>query len=443
MSLPSLSSPIFGGGLMLMISGFVLALARDIPMQVFEWIKRQVTISVLVNNSDPCFNWLTLWLNDHPYTKKARRLAVSTQGHDKEEPSLIKTVFSPSPGNHLLVYKDKWMWLHRVRKEAPAGSQGINDMLGLAPPEEYMFTMFGRDQKVIRDLIQGAYELMLKQTEEGASVFIQGHYYWSKLNGYQPRPLASVILPGNEVEKILADINEFLTSREWYHERGIPYRRGYLFYGKPGSGKTSLIMGLSDELKLNIHVLNLGNRSVSDDSLPGLMRTVPPRSIVLMEDIDAVVPDREIEEEEENEDVVESTPPSQPSTSASGKSAEKKAAQRVSLSCLLNCLDGVMASNGSMVFMTSNHPERLDPALTRPGRIDVRKEFGYVQDEQAQKLFQRFYPGAPIQLVARIGIAVKQITISMADLQQVFLEHKFDPHTACNVVESKLFIPTE
>jgi len=407
----------------LMLSGFVLAIARDVPKQVLWWFKRQVMISVEVTNSDPSFDWLTLWLNEHPYTRKARRLVVSTQKRDsdekeEQEKSSIKIIFSPSPGHHFLSYKKKWVWLSRERKDPVSGSMSLGHLL--QRPEAYTFTMFGRSQQIVRELIGEAHETMLRQQEKGASVYIHTYSYWSKLKGFEPRPLTSVILPGNAVEDILTDIKRFLSAHEWYHERGIPYRRGYLFYGIPGSGKTSLIMGLSDELKMNIYVLSLGSKTLSDDALPDLMINIPPKSIILMEDIDAVVPDRE------------TAIPKTVSSSPQDGSKEKK---NVSLSCLLNCLDGVVAGSGSIVFMTSNHPDRLDPALIRPGRVDIKREFGYVQSDQATKLFQRFYPNASLILKSRLAVAIERLRITMADLQRVFLENKTDSECVVNEIE--------
>lgn len=431
MALPTwFNSPIFGGGLILMLSGFILALARDIPKRLFIWLKSQVTIMVVVTNSDTCFNWLTLWLNEHPYTKKARRLAVSTQQRSRkdEDGTPVKIIFSPSPGNHFLSYKGKWIWLSRVRKDPVA-----NNMASfMERPEEFTFTMFGRDQQVIRELINEAHEVMLAQQQKGASVFTHTWSYWTKLRCYEPRPFESVILPGNMAEEILEDIKEFLTSRQWYQERGIPYRRGYGFWGTPGSGKTSLIMGISDKLKLNIFVLSLGSKSLNDDSLPNLMLEIPPGSIVLMEDIDAVVSDRE---KDVKPPAITTHPSSTNDKRESSEVIEEKP-KHVSLSCLLNCLDGVVAGNGNLVFMTTNYPERLDPALIRPGRVDVKKEFGYVVPEQAQKLFTRFYPTSPELMRKNLGFAVSCIKITMAQLQQIFLENKFNAAGSLQAVES-------
>lgn len=455
MNIPAaLTSPLFGGGFLLLLSGAAMALLRNIPGKIYDLLMNQISVTVEILNSDPTFEWLTLWLNEHPYTKKARRLTVSTTKHNVkcdvgecDEQDMPKIVFSPSPGDHLLRYKGKFIWLSRNREKPATATGGFGEFRSLIRPEDFQLTVLGRSQDVIRELIADAYALMQRQQARGATVYIHTHSYWSRLRGFEPRPLESVILPGDMVQDILADVKEFLASRNWYFSRGIPYRRGYLLYGIAGSGKTSLIMGLSDELKMNIYVLNLGSRQLSDDNLPALMLDIPPRSLILMEDIDAVVPDRDLPPPTPtNVDVPEeaASQPCAPATANGVTKADKQQIPKaVSLSCLLNCLDGVVAGNGSVIFMTSNHPERLDPALIRPGRVDVRKEFGYVQPEQAEKLFPRFYPDANPVLQERTALVVKHVNVTMADLQRVFLTHKTDPHAAVTELEALLFVPVE
>ncbi|MCB2035044.1 MAG: AAA family ATPase, partial [Ottowia sp.] len=79
------------------------------------------------------------------------------------------------------------------------------------------------------------------------------------------RPLASVVLKAGQGEALLADLERFLTSRERYAQLGIPWRRGYLLFGPPGTGKTSLVTALASELRLNVCTLSLASPIVTDE----------------------------------------------------------------------------------------------------------------------------------------------------------------------------------
>jgi len=183
--------------------------------------------------------------------------------------------------------------------------------------------------------------------------------------------MESIVLDPDRKEMILADAREFMASEKWYSERGLPYRRGYLFHGCPGSGKTSLVHALAGQLGLDIYVINLSKKGLDDSGLSELVGDLPARSVALIEEIDAAFT-RGVNRDTANKD-------------GSSESAG------VTLSGLLASIDGIQASEGRLLFATTNKYFALDPALVRPGRLDVHLEFTYASQEQAEKLFKRFF----------------------------------------------------
>ncbi len=137
-------------------------------------------------------------------------------------------------------------------------------------------------------------------------------------------------------------------------------------HGPPGSGKSSFIQALAGELNYDICVLNLSERGLADDKLIHLLSNTPDRSFVLIEDIDAAF----------NKRVQASADGYQSSVTFSG---------------FLNALDGVASGEERIIFMTTNHPENLDPALIRPGRVDLSVLIDDTSPKQARRLFERFY----------------------------------------------------
>ncbi|ORX39974.1 P-loop containing nucleoside triphosphate hydrolase protein [Kockovaella imperatae] len=220
------------------------------------------------------------------------------------------------------------------------------------------------------------------------------------------RPWSSVLLPGNIKEHMLKDMKAFFSDKEmkWYGARGIPHRRGYLFHGSPGAGKTTLTTALASKLSLDIYAINPGQRGMDDAKLNKLLRDCAPRSIILIEDIDCVfgrdgVKDRLMVEDEEGNVVppLDSIRGDQQGQSSAHLTpmlggSHDLAPSTVSLAGLLNAIDGVSSQEGCILIASTNHLERLDPALSRAGRFDVKVSFANAMPTQARALFQHFYP---------------------------------------------------
>lgn len=170
----------------------------------------------------------------------------------------------------------------------------------------------------------------------------------------------------SHVDLIIKDVDNFLLNEEWYDKYGIPYRRGYLFYGPPGTGKTSMIHTIASTFGMPINYM-LFDKNLGSENLIKLMVGAKEKSIIVMEDIDVIF-------STENGRQMDST------------------VVGINFTTLLNVLDGLCTARGIIICMTTNHIERLDPALIRPGRIDVKAELSYCDNEQLTKMFNNYYP---------------------------------------------------
>lgn len=164
-------------------------------------------------------------------------------------------------------------------------------------------------------------------------------------------------------------------------------------YGAPGSGKTSLIHCLAGELNLDVYVISLSRSGLDDSALDQLVNDLPERCIALMEDIDAAFTHALNRETATPSSSTSTDAPPPTQTPGKGPPAPPPTS-RLSLSGLLNALDGVGAQEGRILFATTNKYASLDPALCRPGRMDLHIEFTDASKYQAKELFTRFYlPG--------------------------------------------------
>lgn len=195
------------------------------------------------------------------------------------------------------------------------------------------------------------------------------------------RPLSSVIIEGTMKDDLLEDITRFLSAEKWYISKGIPYRRGYLLHGPAGCGKTSLIMALAGHLRLPIVVVPLGG-SIDDKTLRDALRIAPRDSMILFEDIDCAL--RGGSRNKSNKQ--EATAPN-----SDDHDHENDGPKQITLSGLLNAIDGVAAQEGRIIFMTTNYIHRLDEALIRPGRVDMQYHLDKASKQAAGELFDQFF----------------------------------------------------
>jgi BCS1 N terminal/ATPase family associated with various cellular activities (AAA) len=418
-----LANPFISGGFMLMITGSIIAFARNLPMRLWGHLRDQFIVQVSVMNNDPLFDWITLWLNDHPYSKKTRRLLATTVAnyeagnsayggecvpqastHCDDEIKRPKLILSPSKGQHFFVYNGTLLWLSRGDEGNPTSTDGnkVNSNSFRFRQETYSLRIFGRSQSLLRQLLEEVIERAVAFQAKKISAFVGVYSSWRRLRTFAPRKMESVILPEGVADTILQKLKDFIADRAWYQEMGIPYHLGMLFHGTPGSGKTSIIGALAGELKMNLYILSLAGEDMNDERFACLLSEIPPNSFMVLEDVDAAFAVRKRKTEE-----------GQPTQTAG-----------LTLTGILNALDGFMASEGSIVLMTTNHRELLDPALIRPGRVDFEVPFTTATQDQLRRLYARFFPNCNGD--AKIW-AMTMEGRTMAEAQQDLLRLKQNP----------------
>ena len=216
---------------------------------------------------------------------------------------------------------------------------------------------------VLRELVKSAMESWENQLRGRVRIYAYSNG-WKMCSSLKKRMMNSMILV-DPVKQVRDEITTFFQSRSSFEQLSVPWRRGYLFWGVPGTGKSSFVMSLASELERDIFVLEV-NDHMSNELFRAAFRDVPEGCIVLMEDIDTakVTWRRELRQ-----------------TGDGGM---------LTLSTMLNELDGVTAKPGRLVIMTTNRAHVLDDALVRPGRVDRSVEFPPLSYETFQAMVVHF-----------------------------------------------------
>jgi chaperone BCS1 len=381
---------IFIGFLALSLSASVLMVLRLMYRAISSVISKQFILRASFKNNDEAYFWLVSWLFNNGYHNKLRTIQATTRTNQYDQmeggQTVAKVVMAPGDGTFLLFHGFRPFVIVKETGEAKTSDT----------PESITLITFGRSRSLINEICEEARNDQLRS--DMVKVYSYSRH-WSNANAKTPRPLETVIIDSSDKNKIVSDIEWFLESKSWYVERGIPYHRGYLFYGPPGTGKTSLSFALASHFGLNLCVLN-PNSIAGDDSLLNAFSDAPNNSLILIEDIDTA-------------GVVQSRK-SKPAPNIIVEGGGDMFG--ITLSGLLNSLDGVCSPEGRIVVMTTNHKEKLDPALIRSGRIDIKMEIGLPSDQEKLAMFQRFYPDKPGDEFLR-----NTKDLSMADIQELLI----------------------
>ncbi|KAI9371852.1 putative mitochondrial chaperone BCS1 [Aspergillus egyptiacus] len=381
-----MSNPFFTAGFGLAGLGAGMRLGQKGLKHGADFIRRRMLVEVEITHKDDSYPWFLHWVTLYQQSLLAaqstssrpgfmdsllrkltpgiRHLSMQTQ-NVKQPNGAIHTQFTlvPGPGRHVLRYKNAFIFVNRVRE-----SKSLDHNTG-RPWETITLTTLYSQRHIFEELFGEAHAYAQRTHEGKTTIYHPETAQWKPFGqARRKRPLESVILDKGVKERIVEDIKDFLSSGQWYHDRGIPYRRGYLLYGPPGTGKTSFIRALAGELDYDIAVLNLSERGLTDDRLNYLLTLVPKRTLVLLEDVDAAFSNRRTQTDEDG-----------------------YRGANVTFSGLLNALDGVASGEERIIFLTTNHVERLDAALVRPGRVDMTVRLGEVTRYQVGCLWDRFY----------------------------------------------------
>ncbi|KAF2760529.1 P-loop containing nucleoside triphosphate hydrolase protein [Pseudovirgaria hyperparasitica] len=475
---------------------------------IYNWLTRFLTASVSIPASDRLNREVLLWMSTNVVTQTGTRVLAAQSGrslgndmgmminppmppppglprpptrHTRPKKSKSKALLAGAPIDYYPSFGSTWFWFRgRLflfrRCGTKYDSQGIDDYWSAPDGSEHIVLLcVGRSPEPLKRFLEVCRENANKKTETFTSIHLCQDGFramWDTHMLRPARPLHTVDLDEVLKKDIVADIEAYLapSTRRFYARRGIPYRRGYLFHGEPGTGKTSFCLALAGYFNLELYALNLSNL-MNAAGLLRLFATLPQECIIVLEDIDSAGIQREASEDFSWYDNTNSPhggpPPPPPPPPPPGA---------VTLSGLLNALDGLASQEGRVLIMTSNTPDALDKALIRPGRVDRQICFGLLTPSVAESIFIRMFtmdedsddgenpssetcleasselntavngtipgtllpdidPAALRALAHDFGTRIPPDTLSPAEVQGFLLQHRDSPATAVEKIE--------
>ncbi|KAF8506405.1 P-loop containing nucleoside triphosphate hydrolase protein [Hysterangium stoloniferum] len=477
-SFPSLvASPIVWDAVKLLFLGSVIETGRRMYRSIVGMFRFRYSVTGEFKSHDPTYQWLVSYLTKEKIWRTPYDFVVESRSSRRK----WKLETEPSPGEHTETHVDyvpsytitqffrwKGYFLEVTQPYSAAPPMYTNDGYDAGPftsnriPHSLFLKIYTRRKSALFEFVEECRLRYMESSKPQITIHSQGangmgppgQFNWSNVQTKRRRPIDSLLLEGNAVKDLINDAREFMELEDWYIKAGIPHRRGYLLYGPPGTGKTSTVYTIAGELGLDIYFLSLSATGLDDTQLAAAVSSLPHRGILLIEDIDCAFPSRT--------DETEGASDSQPNPYGPMAWGGWNRTSQITLSGLLNVLDGIGSEEGKIFFATTNHIERLDPALLRPGRIDRKIPYKLATRAQCRALFNRFFPptlfgsnnmrkaptigGHPILqsvpdeklalLADTFADRLSEYEFSIAELQGYFLDHKLRPVDAAEEVEA-------
>lgn len=268
---------------------------------------------------------------------------------------------------------------------------------------------------------------LLYTNSRGGGSIDSGGRGWESVPFKHPSTFETLAMDPALKDEIIADLREFSEGKAFYERTGRAWKRGYLLHGPPGTGKSSMIAAMANHLGYDIYDLELTEVQTNSNLRKLLMKTTS-KSIIVIEDIDCSL---ELTNRSSGEKK-EKPPAQKPLPSGAAESGEEAQVRSVTLSGLLNFTDGLWSCCGSerIFVFTTNHAERLDPALLRSGRMDMHIFMGYCSFP-ALKILVKNYLGEREEeeeeeerVWMELEEVIVKVEITPADVSEVLIKNR-------------------
>ncbi|BFZ57667.1 hypothetical protein PYCC9005_004720 [Savitreella phatthalungensis] len=376
--------------------GACLTAAQRVFDAAISALDRLLVSRAVIDSRDEAFKWVQARLIDL-VGRESRQFSVAESSF-QDDP-----IFAPAHGSHLVWWRGRPFLVCRTASGIGATT---GNLLKSERLESISISTPALSPHILHGFITEARD-HYSRIDSSRTVVYSGNQYgnWNRLHSRPSRSLDSVIMDAKVLRDLVADISSYLAddTERWYAERGIPYRRGYLLYGPPGTGKSSLTLALAGQYRLPVYLISLTIKGMNDEGLLELLGNMPRRAILLLEDVDVAFPSR---------------------------SGMLEGSSSITPSGLLNALDGAAAQEGRIVIMTTNHRDHLDPALVRPGRVDLEIPFRLATKTHLHQLFVKFYGSEAEHDAQAFASPWPENEYSIAQAQGYLMQWRRDPKGA-------------
>jgi chaperone BCS1 len=328
----------------------------------------RISLSLTVEDMEhrDAYLWLSYWVEENLRGRKVNSLLLRTCKSEDSTAAVRAAGFEviPEYGTYYLTHAGRFVTVEHHKEQQSQGQRWWSSH------SIRLRVWLSRDRQLILNILEEA----RASYENGKSTRVD-YYRWDTFtdwvsNTIPERAMTSLFHRPEMIEDLFGDVRTFLGARRMYEDLGIPYRRGYLLTGPPGTGKSCLVLAVASHFGLPVYSIPLRGAEINGERLAVLLANCRRPSLIVLEDIDCL---------------------------KVATSRESKMDDGLTIADLLNAIDGIGATEDRVLFMTANRPEVLDFALTRAGRIDRTFFVDYARDEELKYFYDRMKEHFPVQ----------------------------------------------
>ena len=381
-------NPIVAGAVSLWGLAVISLLCVKMPKYFMLFIKRYFTVSLEIRSFalDDRHSNVNFYINQfmkfHDWLQKQKIIYSRTRQLNKDQEKYTAHT-TLGLGTHIIYAKGTFF--HIGFSEAESNNTQISKFI-------ISLTCFGNSNKKFEKIIN-EFKIVDDKIEK-LSVRLNEQAYWGYSYHVRLRDKNTVILNKELKDKIFKSFEYFIENSQFYYERGLNYKKVILFWGPPGTGKTSLIKSLASNFSKEINLFSL-SECTSNMFRQAVINCDSNKSIMVIEDVDTLDALLDRDKIDNNDEY-----------------------KKLTLADILNVLDGINTPDGAIFILTANNIDSIDRAILRSGRIDEIYYLGLLNDVEIREYSKLVYPYIELQE----NIIYKPIAGS--DLQTTFLESK-------------------
>jgi len=392
--------PIVAGAVSLWCLTTLSLMLKSLPNKIWEITKKQTTTTLTLTSSSIAFHRFLRWCEKNKITKNIRSLKISCGKY-----GTAKARKSIGYGTHYFFKKGRIFKIN-MRQDDKTTNDMERDIIDI--------TILGRSHSFFDKLFDEINKDESRKDVVEVKQFVDD--YWQDCEDQRKRDINTVHINKKSKEKIINHIENFIKRENWYLKNGLSYQTGILLYGLPGSGKTSLIKALSSKYNKPLYILGANNLHYIEKAIVRL----PENSILLIEDIDS----DSATHSRDNPKPVKNMKPTSKQIPIDFSIS--------SISSILNSIDGIISNHGRILIATTNYKNKLDEALLRDGRFDLKIKLGNVDIDILKGFFKQYYSGFKIDK----NIQLKK-DITPAKLQNIILNNLNEPEDVIKEIIKK------